>query len=183
MKHLLILLFIVSLSFSCSKQQDPFLVSKQNIGALTDSTQVKELNVIYTNDSIKKYNGKGEFTGNINDIEIYDKTGSLLLVLTPSKLMDSTATIKTVKVVDSRFKTSKGLSPNSTFKDIKDNYKISSIQNTLRNIIISVNSENMYFTIEKSELPEELRYDMSLKIETIQIPESAKIKNYFIQWY
>lgn len=183
MKQLLFALILTSIIFSCSKQQDPFLISKHNIGLLTDSTQVKELKTIYENDSINKYDGITEFTSNINDIEIYDTKGQLLLVLTPSKTLDSTATIKTVKVVDSRFKTSKELSSVSTFKDIKNNYKISSIQNTLRNIIVSVDSENMYFTIEKSELPAEMQYDMNLKIEAIQIPETAKIKNFFVQWY
>ena len=106
-----------------------------------------------------------------------------MLVLTPSQALDSTATIKTVRVIDNRYKTSKGLNPASTFKDIKDNYKISSIQNTLKNLIVSVDEENIYFTIEKTELPAEMRYDMNLKIEAIQIPEKAKIKNFMINWY
>jgi hypothetical protein len=40
----------------------------------------------------------------------------------------------------------------------------------------------MYFTIEKTELPAELRFDMNLKIEAIQIPDDAKIKNFYLQW-
>jgi hypothetical protein len=183
MKKLLFALIISSLFFSCEKEQDPFLISKQNIGSLTDSTQVKDLKIIFSNDSIKRHIGGDEFTGNINDIEIFEKTGNLLLVLTPSQALDSTATIKTVRVVDHRYKTNKGLTPASTFKDIKAHYKISSIQNTLRNLIVSINEENAYFTIEKTELPAEMRYDMNLKIEAIQIPDQAKIKNYYLQWY
>lgn len=183
MKHLFFILFLSCIITSCNKKQDPYLISKQSIGLLTDSTEVKDLATIFINDSIKKNIAGDEFIGNINNIEIYDKTGNLLLILSPSQALDSTATIRTIKVVDSRYKTAKGLSPSSTFKVIKDNYKISSIQNTLKNIIVSVDSENLYFTIDKSDLPAEMRFDMNLKIEAIQIPEQAKIKNYFVQWY
>ena len=182
MKNLLFALIISILFFSCAKEQDPFLISKQNIGSLTDSTQVKDLKVVFSNDSIKRHIGGDEFTGNVNDIEIFEKTGKLLLVLTPTQALDSTATLKTVRVIDNRYKTLEGLSSSSTFKDIKDNYKISSIQNTLRNIIVSVDKQNSYFTIEKKELPEEMRYDMNLKIEEIHIPDAAKINYFMINW-
>lgn len=182
MKKLLIVLILFSVIYSCKKEQDLFLISKQNIGLLTDSTQVKELKNIFINDSIKRYIGGDEFTGNINDINIYEKTGNLLLILTPTQALDSTATIKNIRVIDSRYKTNKGLNPLSTFKDIKDNYKISNIQNTLRNILISIEGENMYFTIDKKELPSEMRYDMDLKIEEIHIPDTAKINYFMINW-
>lgn len=179
-----ILLFIVLISFcsSCKKEIDPFLVSKQNIGLLNDSTQVKDLEAIFINDSIVKYIRGDEFTGNFNDINIYEKGGKHLLVLTPSQSLDSTSTIKDIKIVDNRYKSTKGLTVNSTFKTIKNNYTISGIQNTLRNIIVSVNDINAYFTIDKEELPAGLRFDMNLKIEAIQIPDDAKIKNFYLYW-
>ena len=61
-------------------------------------------------------------------------------------------------------------------------HKISNIQNTLRNIIVSVGEINAYFTIDKNELPANMRFDMNLKIEAIQIPEEAKIKNFYLYW-
>ncbi|MCH7524452.1 MAG: hypothetical protein IIC74_05450 [Bacteroidetes bacterium] len=181
-KTITLLIIIISLVSSCKKEINPFLISKQNIGHLTDSTQVKDLESVFINDSIVKYVSGDEFTGNVNDLEIYEKGGKLLLVLSPSQALDSTSTIRTVKVVDPRFVTVKGLSPNSTFKDINTNYKISNIQNSLRNIIISVNEINAYFTIDKNELPANMRFDMNLKIEAIQIPEEAKIKNFYLYW-
>ncbi len=179
-----ILLFIVLISFfnSCKKEIDPFLVSKQNIGLLNDSTQVKDLEAVFINDSIVKYIGGDEFTGNINDIEIFEKGGKLLLILTPSQSLDSTSTIKTIRIIDTRFKTSKGLNTASTFKDIKDSYKISSIQNTLRNLIVSTDEINAFFTINKKELPSNMRFDMGLKIEAIQVPDAAKIKDFYMLW-
>lgn len=183
MKSFLALVITASLFVSCKQAQNPFEISKQHIGLLTDSTQVKDLKMVFANDSIKSLNTSNSFTGNNSDIEIYDTTGKQLLVLTPRQISDSTSTIKSVKVVDSRFQTLKGLNTNSTFKDIKNNYKISSIQNTLRNVIVSVNEINAYFTIEKTELPAELRFDMTLDIDALQIPEEAKIKNFFVQWF
>ena len=145
MKHLFALIIIFLAFQSCQKEQDPFLISKQNIGLLTDSTQVKAIDVVYANDSIVKRVGGDEFTGAINDIEIYSKDGKQLLALTPSEALDSTATINTIKILDSRFKTDKNITINSTFKDIKDNYRISGIQNTITNIVVFVN-DIMHFS-------------------------------------
>jgi len=182
LKKIILIFAIISFCSSCKKEINTFLISKQNIGHLTDSTQVKDLESVFINDSIVKYVSGDEFTGNINDLNIFEKGGSLLLVLSPTQSLDSTATIRTIKVVDSRFTTAKGLSTTSTFNDINANYKISNIQNTLRNIIISVNEINVYFTIEKSELPANMRFDMNLKIEAIQIPAEAKIKDFYLYW-
>lgn len=180
-KSLFVITLLVSLS-SCKKEINPYLIAKNSIGLLTDSTQVKDLESIFMNDSVVKRIGGDEFTGNINDIEIYDKTGKQLLILTPKEALDSTTTINTIKVVDQRFKTSKGLNTNSTFADIKNNYTISSIQNTIRNVVVFVNDINGFFTIDKTELPAELRFDMDKKIEAIHIPDDAKIKYFMIGW-
>jgi len=180
--NILILIIIIFTCSSCEKEIDPFLISKQNIGLLNDSTQIKDLKSIFINDSIRKFVSDDEFTGNINDIEIYEKGGAPLLVLSPTQSLDSTSTVRTIRVIDSRYATASGLNSNSTFKDIKAHYKISSIQNSIRNIIVSVNEINAYFTIDKNELPANMRYDMNLKIEAIQIPETAKLKYFYLYW-
>lgn len=182
MKNLFILALLVTTLISCKKEVNPFSISKQSIGLLTDSTQVKDLETIYVNDSIVKRIGGDEFLGATNDIEIYDKKGNPLLILTPKQSLDSTATIGTIKVLDSRYKTDKGLSPASDFATIKNNYKISSIQNTINNVVVFVNELNGFFTIDKKELPAELRLDMNKKIEAIHIPDTAKIKYFMLGW-
>ena len=183
-KHsILALILSITLLTSCNKEQDPFQIATQNVGKLNDSTQVKDLKMVFANDSIVTSVSGDEFSGSTNDIIVYEKGGKELLALSPSQSLDSTATIRTVRVMDERYKTPKGLDTKSTFKAIRDNYKISSIQNTLRNIIVSVDDINAYFTIDKNELPAEMRFDMNLKIEAIHIPDDAKIKNFFIQWY
>lgn len=183
MKNILFTLILTSIILtSCKKETNPFSISKQNIGLLTDSTQVKDLEAIYIKDSIVKSIAGDEFTGTINDIEIYEKGGKKLLALSPTQALDSTATISTIKIYDARFKTEKGINTLSTFGDIKANYKISSIQNTLRNVVVFVNENNTFFTIDKKELPAELRVDLSAKIEAVQIPDEAKIKYFMVGW-
>ncbi|MDT0559645.1 hypothetical protein RM697_13375 [Ichthyenterobacterium sp. W332] len=168
---------------SCAKkEQDPFEIAKQNVGLLTDSTQVKDLDMVFVNDSISRYIGGDEFTGNINNIEIYEKGGKHLLTLTPSEALDSTAVISTIRIEDERYKTDKLLSKISTFKDINENYKINKINNLIKSVVISVNELNASFTIDKEELPANLRFDMNIKFDPIQIPDNAKIKYFMLHW-
>lgn len=182
MTRLFTLLVVLLLLVGCKKRQDPFLVEKQNVGLLTDSTQVKDLDMIYISDSIVKYIGGDEFTGDFNTIDIYNKEGGKLLELTPSQALDSTAIIENVRIMDNRFKTAKNISLFSTFKDISDNYTISRIDNLINSIVVSVNEINASFTIDKQELPANARFDMSLVIEETLIPDDAKIKYFMINW-
>lgn len=182
MKNLILALIITVSIVSCAKKQDPFLIEKHNIGNLTDSTQVRELESIFINDSIVRFVGGDEFTGNINNIDIYDEEGNHLLVLTPNEAMDSTAVIGNIRIIDSRFRTTKDISTLSTFKDIKDSYKINRIDNLISSINVNVNEINSYFTIDKKELPANLRFDMKMVIEASQIPDDAKIKYFMINW-
>lgn len=181
-KSFFAIIILLLLFSSCKKEQDPFEISKQHIGLLTDSTQVKDLKIIFGNDSITNYIGNDEFTKNINDIEIFEKGGEKLLVLTPAKVSDSSSYIRSVRIMDSRFKTDKNLTVLSTFKDITDNYTITKIDNLINSVVVSVKDLNAKFTIDKKELPANLRFDMNLKIEALHIPDRAKIKYFFIIW-
>ena len=167
----------------CNSKQDPYVIKKQSIGLLTDSTLVKDLELSFLNDSIIQFIGGDEFLGNSNIIKVFEKeTQKLLLELTPKEALDSLSTIQNIRVMDPRFKTIKGLNKNATFQIIASQYKVSNIQNTLRNLIVSVDEMNLYFTIEKIGLPENLRYDLRKRIEVISIPPKAKIKDFYIQW-
>ncbi|MBT8267296.1 MAG: hypothetical protein KJP20_12190 [Bacteroidia bacterium] len=185
LKKYAIALTLITLFVGCQteKKENPFLITNQSVGVLTDSTEVKDLERLFFNDSIVRYVGGDEFTGNINDIEIYETSGNLLMVLTPFEALDSTSTIKTIRIADPRFKTSEGLNKNSIIKDIIAKHKISNVQNTLSNLIVSLEKSNVYFIIDKKELPPEMRYDMNLKIDPIQIPDQAKIKHFMVSWY
>lgn len=181
-KSLLYLIIFTLVLTSCKKEEDPFQVSKQHIGLLTDSTQVKDLEALFVNDSIVNYIKGDEFIENKSDIEVFEKGGKKLLILSPKQVLDSTSTIGSVQIIDSRFKTDKNISTLSTFKDIQDNYTVSRINNLINSIVISVDEINASFTIDKKELPANLRFDMNLKIEKSQIPDTAKIKYFFVHW-
>lgn len=183
-KSLITLLLTLGFIVSCTKEkkQNPFEISKQQIGFLTDSTQVKDLELAFPNDSIVTNIKGDEFTGNNNDIEIYDSSGNQLLTLTPAQSLDSTSVIKNIQIIDSRYKTAKNISKLSTFSDIRNNYKISSISTLINSVVVTVNELNATFTIDKKELPANLQFDMDLKIEAVQIPDNAKIKYFMLYW-
>ncbi len=182
MKNIYLAAVLLMTVLSCSKQQDPFLIGQQHVGLLTDSTQVKDLESVFPNDSIVKHVTGDEFTGSINDIDIYDKQGNHLLVLTPSEALDSTAVITNIRVMDKRYKTAKNISISSTFRDIQKAYKINRIDNLINSINLNVNEINAYFTVDKKELPSNLRFDLKARIEAAQIPDGAKIKYFMIHW-
>lgn len=183
-KTLIVVLICTILVASCAKDTppDPFLIQKHNIGLLTDSTQVKELDSIFKNDSVVRHIAGDEFAGAVNTIEIFEKNGNKLLDLSPEEALDSTSVISSVRIIDERYKTEKNISALSTFKDIKEKYKISKIDNLINSIVVSVNEINASFTIDKKELPSSLRFDMDANIDPIQVPEKAKIKYFFIHW-
>lgn len=180
-KLFLSLIIITTLFTSCKKEQDPFQISAQHIGLLTDSTQVKDLKAIYSKDSLVNYKGD-QFTGIVNDIEVFEKGGKKLLSLSPRNVSDSTSYIQSVRVFDPRFKTDQNISIESTFKDIANNYKITRIDNLINTVVVSVNEINASFTIDKKELPANMRFDRDLKIEATHIPDKAKIKYFFLNW-
>lgn len=167
---------------SCNNNQNPFEIGKQHIGLLTDSTQVKDLKTIFGTDSIAQFISGGEFAGSKNSIEIFEKGGKKLLILTPKQALDSTSIIESIQIIDPRYKTAKNISTSSTFKQINNSYKISKINNLISSVLIRVNELNASFAIDKKELPANLRFDMGLKIEETHIPDDAKIKYFFINW-
>jgi hypothetical protein len=178
----LVLLSLLIISCTTEKKQNPFQIGKHHIGLLTDSTQVKDLEFAFPNDSIIKNITGDEFAGDMNDIEVYDRSGKQLLTLTPTQALDSTALIYNIQVMDSRYKTDKNISTLSTFADIKNNYKITGISTLINSVVVSVNEINASFTIDKKELPANLQYDTDLKIEAVQIPDNAKIKYFMLYW-
>ena len=94
---------------------------------------------------------------------------------------DSVPTIENVRIMDPRYVSEKGIGLKSTFKDIQSKYDIKKIVTTLKSIVIFPKGSNLYFTIDKEELPENLRFSTS-DIEAVQIPDDAKIKYLMVGW-
>jgi hypothetical protein len=90
--------------------------------------------------------------------------------------------IGSVRILSENYKTEKDISLLSTFKDIKEAYKISSISNLINSVVIYIDEIDASFTIDKKELPANLRFDMTLKIEPVQIPDAAQVKYFIMHW-
>lgn len=167
---------------SCAKNDSRFLIAKGKIGDLTNLNYASQLDSLFSADSVVTRSSKDDivYVGG-DSFLIYEKGGSHLFTATPAS-KDSLKPIETIRVIDPRFKTEKGLGVESTFKDIRDNYTISSIQNSINSVVVFVNEIDAFITIDKKELPANLRYDSSIKIEEVQIPDTAKFKYFMLGW-
>ncbi len=165
----------------CKTEPDnTYLITENSIGKLERTSLVRDLNVIFVNDSVVKDTTSVNLSSNAKKIKIFEDDGRLLLTITPST--DSIPTIENVRIEDGRFKTEKGVGLASTFKDIKDNYTINKVVNSMNNVVIFLKDSNIYFTIDRDQLPESLRYGNTRNIEPVQIPDDAKIKYMMIGW-
>ncbi|UAB79983.1 hypothetical protein INR76_07490 [Marixanthomonas sp. SCSIO 43207] len=183
MKKTLLACFVASvLLFSCDSEKDPFAIGEGSIGNLDKTIQMKEVDSIFATDSIVKLNPIENALGTQGEVEIYDTDGNKLLLLSPEDENDPNATITNVQVFDSRYKTEKGLNSASTFKDVKTNYTVSKVETTINSVVVFLKDSEIYLTIDKKELPENLRYNPNAKIETSQIPDDAKFKYFMIGW-
>jgi len=182
MKNLIFTMLLVMSLISCGKESSPFLIDANKVGPLTRDSQISQLDSIFENDSIARKTSTSGSLASSNEIEIFDRDGTPLLILEPVQQFDSTSTIGYIQVLDPRFETAKGLSTESTFGDVVKNYSISRIENTLNSAVIFIDELNLYLTIDKKDLPTDLRYDTDMRIHESQIPDNAKIKYLMISW-
>ncbi len=183
MKKTLLIIGIVSLAFvQCGKDSDPFLIKNGSIGNLNKDIKIKQIDSIFAEDSIVEISSSPNALETQGEVEIYEKGGKQLMLLSPDDETDPNSTIKNIQVFDPRYKTEKGLTPASTWKDVKANYTIDNIQTTINAVVIFLKDTDVYLTIDKKSLPEELRYNMDLKVEANQIPDDAPFKYFMIGW-
>ena len=176
---LIIGIFFLVLLSACEKKDPVFLITNDKVGKLDRTSLAKDLELIYADDSIVRDTFSTKLGSGSNKIKVYEKGGKHLLTLTPRN--DSLATIENIQVMDPRFVSEEGIGLNSTFKDIKERYTIKKVVTALNNVVVFVKETNMYFTIDKEELPSNLRY-ATTNIEAVQIPDGAKIKYLMIGW-
>ena len=165
----------------CKEDKDPnFLITNSQVGKLVRNSTVTDLERLFASDSIVRDTLQPTLVPNSKTIKIYEKGGLQLLKLTANS--DSISKIGIIQVLDPRFRTEEGIGLQSTFKEIKDRYVIKKIVTSLNNVIIFIENSDVYFTIDKKELPASLRYDTSIDIEEVQIPDDSKIKYMMIGW-
>ena len=163
----------------CGEKDTTFLITDEKVGKLDKISLVRDLELIYEDDSIVKDMLQSQIGRRIKKIQVFEKGGKQLLTLTPTS--DSIPSIENVSIKDPRFETEGGIGLKSTFGDIQTQYDIKKVVTTLNSVVIFPKGSNLYFTIDKSELPANLRYT-SGNIEAVQIPHEAKIKYLMIGW-
>ena len=169
------------LFLACNSENDTFLIQKGKIGSLTTEHTIESLEELYKNDSLVEVEASTRFRfGSNKKYQLYEKGGKHLLTINPTT--DSVPKIQNIRIFDDRYSTEAGISLKSTFKDISDNYKISKIESVLNNVVIYVNEIDAHFSIDKEELPADIRFDPYKKIEAVHIPDNAKIKYFMVGW-
>ncbi|MDX1462022.1 MAG: hypothetical protein R3359_03120 [Marinirhabdus sp.] len=173
---------VVALFVQCGEDKDPFMISDDAVGPITKSTQVKQLDSIFAQDSIVKLNPMRGAEATQGEVEVYEKGGAKLLLISPFDESDPNSKIANVQIFDDRYKTAKGLSKGSTFKEVKEHYEIAAIENAINSIVVFLKGSDIYLTIDKKELPEDVRYNFNQKIEASQVPDEATFKYFMIGW-
>ncbi|MDT0684779.1 hypothetical protein [Autumnicola psychrophila] len=183
MKKNLLFILLSFFLFSCNNDEDnPYLITPSQVGKIKKETRINQLDSIFAEDSIiKRTSGIDQFRAT-DEIRIYEKGGKPYMYLEPLQEFDSTSTIGHIRIMDARYETKEGLNINSTFKDIVKYYNISRIENTLNAAVVFLDDINAYITIDKKELPSNLRYDTDTRIRASQIPDESKIKYLMIYW-
>lgn len=183
MKKTLFIGALTALFFiQCSTKSDPFLIQQGAVGNLTKEVQMKQIDSLFANDSIVKLSPVRGTLGTQGEVEIYEKGGSKLLLLSPEDENDPNSVISNIQIFDDRYKTAKGLHLGSTFKDVKANYTISDIETTINAVVVFLKDSDIFITIYKNQLPENLRYDPNVNIESSQIPDDATFKYFMVGW-
>lgn len=183
MKKTLFLGALVAMLFvQCGKDSDPFQIKKGAIGNLTDRTKMKQLDSIFAMDSIVKSNSSPNALETQGEVEIYEKGGQKLLLLSPKDETDPNSTVTDILVFDPRYKTEKGLNATSTFKEFKDNLTVSNIQRIINGVMVFFSDSEIYLTIDAKYIDEDVRNDPDSAIEASQISDSAPIKYFRIGW-
>lgn len=183
MKKIILLGSITALLFTqCTKNKDPFEIKKNAIGDLTNTTKMKQLDSLFANDSIVKTHSSPNALETQGEVEIYEKGGKKLLLLSPADERDPNSTITDIIIFDPRYQTDNGLNTNSTFKDFKDNYTVSDIQRIINGVMVFFSDTDIYLTIDAKNLPEAVRNNRDSKIEVSDIPDAAPIKYFRIGW-
>lgn len=180
MKKIARLIVFCSLLFAISCQKETtFLISETSVGPLSHTNTFNDLETVFAQDSIVKDTFRLKQGELPRKVKVFEKGGKLLLTLTPSS--DSIPKIENIRIEDARYLTEKGVGLNSTFASIQKNYEIKKLVTTLQSIVVFPKNSNLYFTIDKEELPGSVRYSMG-DIEAVQIPDDAKIKYLMIGW-
>lgn len=171
------------LIISCNNN-NKFKVEKGKVGFLTQKTMVMELGEIFKKDSIVKNLSEGSTGDNYlqddDEYLVFEKGGKHLLTIIPKEQLDSTSTIKSIEIHDTRFITKTGITIDSNFSEVNSNNLINRVESSLSSATLFIDELNSTIAIDKEELG--LKQIITKKVSLDQIPDLAKMKS-FIVWF
>jgi hypothetical protein len=184
-KNIILILIASHLFIQCSNENE-YLIGKGNVGLLNSKTTIKDLKIIFVNDSIVsilsevKTISDDSFFNTNDEYIIYSKNGKKLLSIVPIKQNDSTSKLKSIELFDTNYSTKTGVNLKSTFKDIKNNYVINKVETTLSSATLYIDELNATIAFDKKEIG--ISSFNRSEISINQIPDPSKIK-YFTIWF
>lgn len=179
-KKISLLIFVSLLLIQC-KEETNYTLGKEQVGKITNTTQIQELESIFKNDSLVAHLSEDNVAeSSYDEYLVYNKEGDHLLTIIPKVEQDSSSTIDNIQIFDRNYKTVKGLSIKSKFSDIVANYTVNKVQSTFSTAILFVDELNATITIDKKELG--IKDFGTQKIDLDQIPDLAKIKR-ITMWF
>lgn len=179
MKYLFLILFFFLFIIGCKENNQDFLIGNSSFAHLDSTHTIVDLESVFAKDSVVLDTTSILLDSSTKNYHVFEKGGTPLFSATNSK--EDSLKIKTIRILDGRYKTIEGIGLNSTFGEIRKKYTIKKILSTRQNVIITLNESNLYFTISREELPSNLKYN-NTDIEIANIPDAAKIKYLMLDW-
>ena len=166
---------------ACNNNKNNFLITNNSIGVLQKNTPIQKLDSIFAKDSIVNSNVEGELRyASSERITIFSKEGKELLEITPTTNEKGVEVIEIVLVLSPLYITEKGISLESTFKDVKDKYSDLEIQPSISSVLVTPKGQNFYFTFDKTAI--KTAFSLTDNISKDDIEEGAKIKHITINF-
>lgn len=185
MKQIFLGIIISGLLMSCAKE-NPYLIAKNKLGPLDNSTKIHEVEGLLVNDSVVVENPQTPFGTFIKSVvktmEVYDNTGTKHLIIQPRGALDTISQIKSIRLVSDRYKTENGIGFGSSFGELKKYHDVSNIQSSLQSIIITLNDINAFVSFDREVLPSDVRFDIEAEITPIMIPDDATINRFWLNF-
>lgn len=172
-KYLITAIALVGL-IACNHQKNEFLITNTQVGALGKQTPIQKLDSIFAKDSIVNSTLEGELRyASTERITIFTKEGKELLEITPKLNDKGEKIVESVFVLSPEYVTEKGISLESTFKQVKEKYPELEIDPSISSVIVTPKGQNFYFTFDKSALKD--AFSLTDAVTKNDIDENAKI--------
>jgi len=181
MKKYFIIITVLLTIVACNNKKNEFLITNNSVGVLQKDTPIQKLDSIFAKDSIVNSTMEGELRyASSERITILSKDGKELLEITPTTNEKGVEVIESVLVLSPLYTTEKGISLESTFKDVKDKYPDLEIQPSISSVLVTPKGQNFYFTFDKTAI--KTAFGLTDNISKDDIEESAKIKHITINF-